>query len=211
MTNAAYIFLDESGNLDFGEKGTRYFALTAVSMQRPFTMYEALDSYKHDCIEFGLTTEYFHCANDNNHVRRRVFDIIGGHLDAMRISSLIVDKQRVEPRLREPALFYSEMVARILEPAMLSELDLGEEVIAIADTIPFKRRRKIAREDIRTALKQALPDSAKWQILHHASSSHYGLQIADYCCWAMYQKWEKNKSEWFDRISPSVCHEVNIP
>ncbi len=182
MTNSAYIFLDESGNLDFSEKGTQYFALTTVSLRRPFTVYEALDSYKHDCIEYGLTTEYFHCANDNNHVRRKVFDIIGGHLDAMRISALIVDKQRVEPRLREPALFYSEMVARILEPAMLGELGSDGEVIAIIDTMPFTQGRRTAETRIRTALEQMLPSSADWRVLYHQSRSHYGLQIADYCC-----------------------------
>ena len=202
MSDAAYIFLDESGNLDFSDNGTRYFALTAVSLRRPFTVYETLDAYKHDCIEYGLTTEYFHCANDNSHVRRRVFGIIGDHLDAMRISSLIVDKRRIEARLREPAQFYSTMVARILEPAILSELGFAGDVIAITDTIPFRHRRRIAERDIRTALEQALPDSDNWQILHHASRSHYGLQVADYCCWAMHQKWEKNNPEWFDRISP---------
>ena len=211
MTDAAYIFLDESGNLDFSDKGTRYFALTAVSLRRPFAVYEALDSYKHDCIEYGLTTEYFHCSNDNIHVRGKVFDIIGCHLDAMRISSLIVEKRRVDPQLREPAVFYSEMVARILKPTMLCELGSDGKVIAITDSIPFKHRRRIAEENIRTALEQALPDSAKWQILHHASSSHYGLQVADYCCWAMHQKWEKNRPKWFDHISPSVRHEVSIP
>ena len=211
MTDTAYVFLDESGNLDFSNRGTRYFALTAVALRRPFTMYEALDSYKHDCIEYGLPTEYFHCANDNRYIRGKVFDIISDHLDAMRISSLIVDKLQVESRLRRPDIFYSEMVARILEPTMLDELGSGGKAIVITDSIPFKHRRRIAEQNIRTALEQALPESAKWEIMHHQSRSHYGLQIADYCCWAMHQRWEKDRPEWFDRIRASVHSEISIP
>ena len=211
MTNATYIFLDESGNLDFSDRGTRYFALTAVSLSRPFKVYEALDSYKHDCIEYGLPTEYFHCAEDNRLVRGEVFGIIGNHLDAMRISSLIVDKRRIEPRLKKPDVFYSEMVARILEPTMLDELVSGVKVIAITDRMPFKHRHRIMRDNIRAALEQALPEYANWQIFHHESRSHYGLQVADYCCWAMFHKWENGNLEWFDRIGASVRHEVSIP
>ena len=38
---------------------------------------------KYDCIEYGLENQYFHCAEDNRHVRGKVFDIIGDHLDAV--------------------------------------------------------------------------------------------------------------------------------
>ena len=32
MTRYAYIFLDESGNFDFGNSGTRYLVLTSVGI-----------------------------------------------------------------------------------------------------------------------------------------------------------------------------------
>ena len=88
MSESVYIFLDESGNLDFSGRGTRYFVLTSVSMVRPFPMYEALDAYKYDCLEYGLATEYFHCANDNRHVRARVFEIISCHLKRIAVDLL---------------------------------------------------------------------------------------------------------------------------
>ncbi len=76
MSRCAYIFLDEAGNFDFSPKGTRYFVLTSVSTRRPFAPHAPMDDYKHDCLEFGLDTEYFHCAEDNPRVRRRVFELI---------------------------------------------------------------------------------------------------------------------------------------
>ena len=138
-TRCSYIFLDEAGNLDFS--GTRYFVLTSISMRRPFPVYEALNDYKHDCLEYGLDMEYFHCAADNNHVRKGVFDLIAAHLGGMRhmsIDSLVVEKRKTGPALREDA--YPEMLGHILKFVLPKELDAGaEEVI---DTSGEQERQK---------------------------------------------------------------------
>lgn len=84
MTATTYIFLDESGDLGFNPKGSRYFVLTGVCTQRPFMWRDALDDYKYDLIEFGLNYEQFHCAEDNSYVRNRVFNIIHQHLVRFR-------------------------------------------------------------------------------------------------------------------------------
>lgn len=93
MTLYTYIFLDEAGNLDFSTNGTPYFVLTSVSMRRPFPMYQELDAYRHDCLEYGLEMEYFHCSEDNIHVRNSVFGLIAKNLGSMRIDCLVVEKK----------------------------------------------------------------------------------------------------------------------
>ncbi|OHC69590.1 MAG: hypothetical protein A3H93_02840 [Rhodocyclales bacterium RIFCSPLOWO2_02_FULL_63_24] len=47
-------------------------------------------------------------------------------------------------------------------------------------------------------------------ILHHASRSHYGLQIADYCNWAVFRKWQKGEVEFYDLIKPALKSEFDI-
>ena len=62
---SAYIFLDESGNFDFGASGTRYLVLTSVGMCRPFPAGDRLDDYKYHWIETGTDIERFHCYADS--------------------------------------------------------------------------------------------------------------------------------------------------
>ena len=50
----------------------------------------------------------------------------------------------------------------------------------------------------------------EYRILHHQSRSHYGLQIADYCCWAILRKWERGDATWYDRIEQVVRNESRI-
>ena len=55
MAGHLYIFLDESGNLDFSDSGSRYFVLTSVSTRRPFPFSSALDDFKYDCLEGSVS------------------------------------------------------------------------------------------------------------------------------------------------------------
>lgn len=211
MNRCAYIFLDEAGNFDFSQNGTRYFVLTSVSTRRPFATHGPLDDYKHDCLEFGLDTEYFHCAEDNFRVRARVFDLIATHLNGLRIDSLIVEKPKTGPALCEDKRFYPEMLGYLLKFVLPREIEAdADEVIVITDTIPVQKKRQAIEKAIQQAVAKMLPIGMRYRILHHASRSHYGLQVADYCCWAVFRKWQKGETEHYERIQAAVRSEFDI-
>ena len=91
------------------------------------------------------------------------------------------------------------------------ELDAGaEEVIVITDKLPVNRKRQAVEKGTRLALAEMLPQGMRYRILHHASRSHYGLQVADYCCWAVFRKWNRNKTHYYDLIKQAVRSEFDI-
>ena len=211
MTRCTYIFIDESGNFDFSADGTRYFVLTSVSTRRPFQWLQAFDDCKYDRIEYGLDSEHFHCSDDNKHVRGMVFDILSAHLDGMRIDCLAVEKAATDPALREDKRFYPAMLGRLLQRVLPEEFSLNaDEVIVITDTIPVNKKRKAIEKGIQLALAKMLPSGMKYRILHHDSRSHYGLQVADYCCWAVYRKLQTGETSWFNRIRPALRNKLDI-
>ena len=196
MTRCAYIFLDEAGNFDFGAKGTRYFVLTTIGMRRPFPAFAALDNYRHDCLENGADIEYFHCYNDRKIVRNTVFNLIAARIGEMNMDVLVVEKAGIAEAMQDGARFYPAMLAHMLSLVVPVELDDGsaEEIIVITDTIPVSRKRRAVEKAVRTTLARTLPPRVKYRVLHHQSRSHDGLQIADYCCWAVLRKWERGES-----------------
>ena len=207
----AYIFLDESGNFDFGASGTRYLVLTSIGMCRPFPAWGQLDDYKYRCIENGTDIEYFHCYDDRKNVRHAVFDVIAAHLDNMRIHCVVIEKAKNPPTMRETKRLYLWMLGYLLKAALSEELNTGaKEVIVITDTIPVNKKRKAVEKSIQRALAEKQPPKVTYRILHHQSRSHYGLQVADYCCWAIFRKWERKDSTWYDRIKPAVRREANV-
>lgn len=211
MANCAYLFLDEAGNFDFSPTGTQYFVLTSVATRRPFPVHGSLDDYKHDCLEYGLDAEYFHCADDNARVRQRVFDLIAANVGSLRIDCLVVEKSKAEPDLRDDKRFYPEMLGHLLKYVIPRELNGSvDEVIVITDTIPIQKKRKAIEKAIKEALSDKLPAGIRYRILHHASRSHYGLQVADYCSWAVFRKWQKSETGYYDLIKPAIQSEIDI-
>ena len=206
-----YMFLDESGNFDFSANGTRYFLLTSVSMRRPFGVYAELESYKYDCIESGGDVEHFHCHDDRNAVRNAVFSVISAHLDELRIDCLVVEKRKTRPPLQEDERLYRWSLGYLLRRVLSYGLVSGaSDVMVITDTIPVNRLRKAAEKAIHGAMvKNQLP-GMRYRILHHQSRSHYGLQVADYCCWAIFRKWQRGESAWYDRIKPALRSEHDV-
>jgi hypothetical protein len=211
MTQCAYLFLDEGGNFDFSPGGTRYFLMSSVAMRRPFPAHGPLDHFKHDCLEYGLDTKYFHCAEDNSYVRRKVFELIAGQLDTLRIDSLIVEKAKTGPALRADEAFYPRMLGYLLRHAVERELVHSvEEMIVITDTIPLQKKRRAVEKAIKTVLADMLPAGMRYRVLHHTSRSHYGLQVADYCNWAVFRKWQRGETEFYDQIKPALRSEFDI-
>ncbi|MGE0114089.1 MAG: DUF3800 domain-containing protein [Steroidobacteraceae bacterium] len=211
MNRCVYLFLDEGGNFDFSPTGTRYFVLTSVATRRPFAPHGPLDGFKHDCLEYGLDAEYFHCADDNAHVRRRVFDLIASHLGELRIDSLIVEKPKTSPALRDDRTFYPKMLGYLLRHVIPRELASDvDEVIVITDTVPIQKKRQAIEKAIKSVLAEMLPAGMRYRVFHHSSRSHYGLQVADYCNWAVFRKWQRGDAEFYEKIRPAMQSEFDI-
>ena len=103
------------------------------------------------------------------------------------------------------------MLGSLLKSVSIREEYSGaDSVMVITDTIPVNRKRRAIEGGIRRALAAMLPPNVPYRLLHHSSRSHYGLQVADYCCWAIYRKWQRDEMEWFQKIRPAVRSELNI-
>lgn len=206
-----YIFLDEGGNMDFSPSGTRYFSLTSVIKLRPFQIAPELDNLKYDLIESGREIEYFHASDDKQAVRDKVFHIIQRYLKSLRIDNLIVEKSKTGPALRDVLEFYPRMLGYLLRYPLKNHSLIGiDEVVVITDSIPVQKKRKAIEKAVKMTLRSMLPDTIRYRVMHHASKSTFGLQIADYCNWAIYRKWESGDSRSYDLIKARIMSEFDI-
>ena len=206
-----YIFLDEAGNLDFSKTGTRYFLIGAITKERPFNAYKELTELKYDLTELGTELEYFHASENAQPVRSRVFDVIRRNLDGVRIDALVVDKRKTGPALQIEEKFYVRMLGYLLK-YILDQHDLSQfkEVLVFTDSIPIQKKRATIEKAIKTTLAGLLPPTARYRLLHHGSKSNLDLQIADYCTWAIYRKWNSADPRSYQHIQAAVTSEFDI-
>jgi len=206
-----YVFIDEAGDFNFSVTGTRFFTLTTITKTRPFSWDGPIISLKYDLIEVGVDIEYFHAAEDRQAIRDKVFAIITSNLTNLRIDSLIVEKRKTGPALQKLEKFYPRMIGYflryVLDPKNLRNYS---EVIVITDSIPISRKRDAIEKAVKQTLSRMLPNGTRYRILHHASKSCIGLQIADYCNWAIFRKWERDDLRSYKLIHSGIYSEFDI-
>jgi hypothetical protein len=214
--SAMYLFLDEGGNLDFSSTGTKYFSLTSLRLTRPFLLNTTLDTYKYDLMEYlgpdrkRIDAEYFHCADDNMHVRSRVFNMIAEVLPDNSVDAVLVEKRKTGGALQVVEKFFPKMLGYLLRYNLDRAPPDLTEIIIITDTLPVSRKRQAVEKGLKTVLAEMLPKTTPYRIMHHASKSHYGLQVADYVNWAIWRKWERQEMIAYDQLKRKIRSEFDI-
>ncbi|MYB51347.1 MAG: DUF3800 domain-containing protein [Acidobacteriia bacterium] len=146
-------------------------------------------------------------------MRNEVFDLIAADLDALHINCLVVEKRKARPELwRGDSLrIYQWMLGYFMRRLVAEEKAAGtKKVVAITDSLPHARKRTAIAKQIKSAASRKQLAGIQYCLLHHASRSHFGLQMADYCSWAIQRKWEKAELYAYDRIKPAIRSELDI-
>ncbi len=207
-----YLFIDEAGNFDFSPGGTRYFILTCLIEERPFPSYDSLRTLRYDLLEDGMNIEYFHCAEDRQAVRNQVFSIIQDNLGHVDLCSMVVQKNKANPSLREESRFYTK-VFRMLMNWVIEKHVHGkgyERVILFTDVMPVAKKHKAMEKGVKMELAALLREGVEYRIYHHQSKSNLNLQVVDYCNWAIYRKWAKGDLRSYDVIKRSIDAEWDV-
>jgi hypothetical protein len=187
-----YLYADEAGNFDFGPGGTRHFLLAGVRMRRPFSHLERLLEVKYDLLEDGLDLDHFHASEDRQCVRDQVFEGIASGGRDLRLVIVVAEKARLDPALRTPGELYVAAFDRLIQKAVgLSAVLPGGQFMVVTDALPVRRAGAFVRKGVRTVLKSRTPCGTASRVLHHASRADLNLQVADYCAWAFFRKWER--------------------
>jgi hypothetical protein len=69
-----FVFIDESGNFDFSEKGTRHFVMAGVAALAPLDSAAEMQALRYQLLAEGVDASSFHAAEDRQYIRDRVFD-----------------------------------------------------------------------------------------------------------------------------------------
>lgn len=122
----------------------------------------------------------------------------------------MVEKSKTGPALQPPEHFYPRMIGYLLKYAVEQQIGKFGEVVVITDTLPVARKREAIEKGLKIALAKMLPAGIPYRIMHHASKSHYGLQVADYFNWAIFRKWEHGDDKVYARIQGKIRSEFHI-
>lgn len=188
--DTVYMYLDESGNFDFGPNGSEMFIMTCVVMNRPFRLSHVLMDYRYDCLEDGIEIEKFHACEDTRDVRLGVYRRLAALGSGVRAYSVSIEKEQVPEDMRKASALYSEVFSWIVEEVYRNECGPSTaKAIVVTDSLPKQARKKEVEGPLKTFMKRVFQrNGVPYSLMHHCSSCDPNLQIADYYCWAVHRK-----------------------
>lgn len=204
-----YIYLDESGDLGFTSKSSKYFVITLLYTNDPKHIQRMLRKVRRRLLRKKYKSlPEFKSSRSDDFVKERILNGLSN--EEVEISYVVLKKSEVYGYLHQKHnVLYNYLTGFLVEK--LPQLK-DREIMIVAD----KCLSKINREKFNRYLKsktfsnfykigKLLP---KIQIQHKTSLEEPCLQAVDYVANAVYRKYEFNDETYYNIIKPKIKEEI---
>jgi hypothetical protein len=206
-----HVFVDEAGNFDFSSNpgASRFFILTSVTMDN-FGAGDSLLALRRQLAWEGHTlgTDDFHATEELQSVRDRVFAQLASH--EFTIDCTILEKRKAVPRLTSDDLqFYR--TAWFLHFKHLAPLITrsGDQLLVMGASLGTRKKRQSFHNAIEAVVQQ-VAHGVDFRTVSWAGASDPCLWVADYCCWAIQRKWERDDDRSYALIRSKLRTEFDV-
>jgi len=204
-TDMFYIFLDESGDLGFSKRSSRWFILTMV-LTKNHRKIEKCVKRVHSGLKKKYKIKEMHAYNADKITRKRVLGQLSAIPDT-EIYCIILNKEKVHINLKDQKSYLYNYTANILLDRLYNKknFDKKEQVLIYIDK---REKNKFLEKNFERYLKDNL---LKKNLLHEIkirpSHTEKCLQAVDFISWAIFRKYEKNDYEYYQIIKNNISEE----
>ena len=206
-----HTFADEFGNFDFSlsDGASRYFGLATVTFFDDQQARADLQQLRFDLAWEGIAHPGpFRASEEQQRIRDRVFKVLAPH--RFRVDATILEKRKTHPRLRpSEERFYQNAWDFHMKYVAPRIAGINDELLVIAASIGTRRKRGSVQAGVRDVMSQ-VSQSFTTRTAQWPANADTGLQIADYCCWAIQRKWESNDERSYALVRDKIASEFDV-
>lgn len=185
-----FVFIDESGNLDFSPNGTKYYVLAAAITTNPILSATKLQALKYSHLENGDDIEVFHASEDKQVIRNCVISTIKEMQGMVSVHYIYAQKNKANPSIQNRPSFYAKLGATLTKFIIEYESSGFDQVIIIFDKCLKGKEQDAFLKEVKPKLKTL---GKPYRIFFHRVLSDFNGQIADYCAWSKYASLERGE------------------
>jgi len=191
-----YIFLDESGELGFDKKSSKFFVITLLACDEKELpqLRRIIKKVRRKIIKKKL--KKFPELKGNNSNDKIRFEILQRVVKTKsEIFTVVLDKKKVYEYLKEK----KDKLYNYLSNLILNECSFDTKNICLI--VDKSKSKRSLRDDFNNHLRFKLKDkmiSCNLIIKHENSHNEPCLQVLDFISWAIFGKYEQNKHMFFD-------------
>lgn len=207
-----YVFADEAGCSNFSkhQSASRYYIICTVSCDSCADLGAALLNLRRELVwEKAPVGEYFHCSEDRQVVRDRVFAVLQQH--NFKIQASILEKSKAQPQVR-PTFdrFYKYAWYYHLQHAAPKFLGAAKEIQINTASVGTQKGQGVFSSAVNDVAQQVIKGGRTFRTNFCRSIGDPCLQAVDYCTWAIQRKWETGKTQAYDLVKGKIIHEADI-
>lgn len=203
----AYIFLDESGDLGFKKKSSKWFIFTIVLTNKHRKIEKVVKK-----IRSGLKKKYkkvnelhaYHCLPA---VKTKMLKLLSEVKD-LKVLCVILNKKKVYGDLRNQKNYLYNYTANILLDRLHNKklVEIDEPIDLYIDQ---RDTNKFIRENFEKYLKSNFKKRGNGKVRIKIKPSHTEkcLQAVDFISWAIFRKYESGDYEYYEMIKNKVIEE----
>lgn len=201
-SDSLFIFIDESGNFDFTERGTRYFVMAGVATLTPLRSALAMHELRYKLLSDGVDVRGFHASEDKQTVRNTVLAALAG-LSNVRGHVIYGDKRQAPRALHSDSALHT-LFGRSLITHFLHAFDDTdyEKVVVIFDQALTRKKQG----DFHGILKPELKSIRKrFHLYFHPMVADMNGQIADYMAWSKFVSLEREEMRPWTSLASTIA------
>jgi len=209
-----FLYLDESGDLGFdfvNKKPSKFFTITILALEGIITNRRLLNAVmktikrklnpkkkaKSQAVELKATKTIFS-------IKEYFYKLIKD-MD-FSLYSLSLNKRRVyEDLAKNKERVYNYIARLVLDKIPLSDVD---RILLIVDKSKGAPEINEFNKYIRRQLEARLNPKVPLDIYHYLSHENGGLQAVDLFSWGIFQKYERNKTDWFNLFKDKIKYDA---
>lgn len=202
------MFLDESGELgfNFNKGSTKFFTITLLicGVREEQELQRVIKKIRKRVLRKELKkSNEIKWNNSSDDIKKKIFERI--ERINFEVFTIILDKSKVYDYLKDK----KHKLYNYLSNLIIAECSIDEKFELIVDRSKNKRS---LRDDFDNYIRNNLKRECSNLIIQHADSkSNGGLQVLDFISGAIFNKYEFNNLEFYNKIKERITTEKEFP
>jgi hypothetical protein len=203
----AYMFLDESGDLGFGNRSSKWFLFTLAIVDSERSLEKVIKKVWRTIRKKHRHLGELHAYHEKDATRTRVLQMLA-EIDSLKIVTIILNKKKVHLDLQDQKNYLYNYTANIVLDRLINTnlINKDQHISLVVDR---KDTKKNLRENFISYITSAMlrRDHKKFEMTLTASHEDRCLQAVDFISWAIFRKYEKGDFEFYEIIKSKIIDE----
>lgn len=202
-----YIFLDESGDLGFSKKSSKWFLFTLAIVEDKRCLEKVVKKVWRTVQKKHKHVGELHAYHEKSITRTRMFQMLA-EVEDLKIVTIILNKKKVHLDLQDQKNYLYNYTANIVLDRLIN-INLIDKDKHISLVVDRKDTKKNLRENFISYITNAMHkrNHKKFEMSLVASHEDKCLQAVDFISWAIFRKYERGDFEYYEIIKSKIIDE----